>query len=269
MKRRDLEQAIASYEQCVAARRALAEADESDVGASRDLASAYYYLGHAQMEDEDFAAAGESARQGAHVLRRLEAAGVGGTDVRDELAFFEAAARTSEQAVADLGTWDEVLTLPEERLPELLEMRAVQRVRGGDIAAATQAATKLLELPDVSDAQLYNAACVLSLAAASLAPSDGEELTAEESEQRQAWINASLEALQRSIKAGWSDFELMEIDSDLDALRDLEEFKKLLPNTESPSPSEPGSGDDAEGEGDLDKETQENTDNETSSIDQR
>jgi len=76
---------------------------------------------------------------------------------------------------------------------------------------------------------LYNAACVYSLAAAAIKPQkDGDPLTAEQSAARQKHVADSLATLREAIAAGYKDFAHMQEDPDLAPLRELPEFKALL-----------------------------------------
>ena len=83
--------------------------------------------------------------------------------------------------------------------------------------------------------QLYNAACVYSLTAAAIKP-DPDPLTAEQSAARQQHIADALATLREAIAAGYKDFAHLQKDPDLVPLRDLPEFKALLPGSEPKKP---------------------------------
>jgi hypothetical protein len=85
---------------------------------------------------------------------------------------------------------------------------------------------KIWEQLNRTDAvSLYNAACWRAVTAAMLRAADpsltGAEQSDAEAERAMAW-------LKKAIAAGWKDAAHMEKDLDLDALRDREDFKKLL-----------------------------------------
>jgi hypothetical protein len=75
---------------------------------------------------------------------------------------------------------------------------------------------------------------VFSLCAASIKAPDGKELTAEQTQQHQAWINDALAELQQALAAGWKDFAHLQKDPDLAILRDLPEFQALSRKPDTP-----------------------------------
>ena len=75
-----------------------------------------------------------------------------------------------------------------------------------------------------------------SLVCATAIKPEKDELTAEQSAERQQHIADALATLREAIAAGWKDFAHMQKDPDLAALRDLPEFKALLPGSESKKP---------------------------------
>ena len=117
-------------------------------------------------------------------------------------------------------------------------MRGTQSVQAGRVADAVQAVAKLRELGTATAGQLYNAACVYSLCAAAIKP-DPDALTAESRRAgtaRQQHIAAALATLREAIAAGWNDFAHMQKDPDLAQLRDMPEFKALLPGSNAKKP---------------------------------
>ena len=108
-----------------------------------------------------------------------------------------------------------------------------RQARGLELASqsrfpeASEAASKLRELENADRSQLYNAACVLALCAASI-KSEQDELSKEQSKQRKKWIGSALAALKQAIDAGWDDMKHTQQDSDLSILRELPEFLELI-----------------------------------------
>jgi hypothetical protein len=47
------------------------------------------------------------------------------------------------------------------------------------------------------------------------------------------WIDGSIAALRQSVARGWTDFSHLQQDSDLAILRDVPEFKTLIPEASS------------------------------------
>ena len=127
-----------------------------------------------------------------------------------------------------LGDWAKLLTQPDEKLPELLEARGIAFALRKEFAPAVQAATKLRELENSTPGQLYNAACLFAMSAASVVPDKGQlGLPKEQAKQRQQWIDEAMATLKQSINAGYDDFDHMRNDKDLMILRELAEFKLL------------------------------------------
>lgn len=71
---------------------------------------------------------------------------------------------------------------------------------------------------------LYNSACVFALCSAA---SQVDEA------QRQKYANRAMELLHQAIKAGWKDAVHIQKDSDLESLRDREDFKTLVEQLEA------------------------------------
>jgi len=126
------------------------------------------------------------------------------------------------------GDWKTLLEQPADLLPMLLELRGAQFVQEGRAGDAVQAVAKLRELGTATPNQLYNAACVYSLCAAGI-KAEKDELTAEQAAERQKHIAHALETLREAIKAGWKNFAHMQKDTDLTILRNMPEFRALLP----------------------------------------
>ena len=101
-----------------------------------------------------------------------------------------------------------------------------------------QAVAKLRELGTATAGQLYNAARVFSLSAAAIKLAEGEELTAEQTRQRDQYIQDALATLRQAIAAGWKDFAHVRKDPDLAPLRDREEFKKIVTELAQQAPPE-------------------------------
>jgi hypothetical protein len=76
----------------------------------------------------------------------------------------------------------------------------------------------------------------LQLCAAAIKPTQDQDVLNAESRRagtaRQQHIADALATLQEAIAAGWKDFAHMQKDPDLGPLRDLPEFKALLPKNE-------------------------------------
>jgi tetratricopeptide (TPR) repeat protein len=97
--------------------------------------------------------------------------------------------------------------------------RAAFCARGGHVDAAIQEAEELAKNGDANT--LYNAACVLALSA-DRADETGGWLSKEEC------ANRAVALLRQAVAKGFNDAEHMKKDDDLNALREREDFRKLL-----------------------------------------
>ena len=234
--------ALTQFENSLNIDRLLAEADPASADRQRDLVISYNQLGTTQMACDEFSMAADSFEAAAQVLRTMIERGMNVERSTSELAMLERQVEAARLTKVALGDWKALLQEPSEELPALLETRGIQCILRSRFPDAAQAAAKMRELVHADNGQLYNAACVFSLCAASIKAADGNELTAEQMIQRQNWINDALVSLKLCIARGWTDFDHMQQDNDLTILRDLPEFQALLPATATPeSSSEPES----------------------------
>jgi tetratricopeptide (TPR) repeat protein len=121
--------------------------------------------------------------------------------------------------------WDKAIELsPEIQRAGIRLYRAFRRVRAGQVDAAIQEAEALAKNADAST--LYDAACVLALAAARRDEAGGS-LAKDECAQR------AMALLRQAIAKGYKDAEHMKKDDDLKALRGREDFKKLMAELEA------------------------------------
>ncbi|MFK7821191.1 MAG: hypothetical protein AB8G99_20925, partial [Planctomycetaceae bacterium] len=218
---------LKAYNDGLVISRTLAEADKDNAQAQRDLMASHYKLGLTRRAFGDYL---ESARE-------FESAAVVLSEMirrKQLLSFAQPAKKDMEQHAAKmhlmgiaLGEWAPLFEQPPQSLPALLDSRAIEFASRKDFVTATQAAGKLRELDNADNGNLYNAACVFALAAASVQPTEGEELSKQQSEQRQKWINEAMTTLKQAVEAGWTDFAHMQKDTDLTILRELPEFKAL------------------------------------------
>jgi tetratricopeptide (TPR) repeat protein len=131
-----------------------------------------------------------------------------------------------ERHVEAIADWDKAVELsPESERAALRMNRAVSRVRAGQAVAAVEEAEELAK--NSSADVLYNAACVLALAA-ERENLDGSLLKEERAKRAMA-------LLQQAVEKGWKDAEHMKKDDDLKALRERRDFKKLLADLEKQS----------------------------------
>jgi serine/threonine protein kinase len=111
-----------------------------------------------------------------------------------------------------------------------LRLRQFEKTRNG---SGCRQIAEAWEQPNRTDAViLYNAACYRAVTAAVIkvdpktAPADAPRLAREEADKAMDW-------LRKAVAAGFKDVEHMKQDKDLDALREREDFKKLLMELEN------------------------------------
>jgi eukaryotic-like serine/threonine-protein kinase len=113
-------------------------------------------------------------------------------------------------------------------LAETLRCRGIELQRCGRAADAVrdfrQSITILRELTEPTAGDYYNMARAQSLISGAAAEA-GSGLSAAEV---RAATEAAMTTLHRAIAAGWQDFGLMRVDTELDPIRDRDDFRLLL-----------------------------------------
>jgi tetratricopeptide (TPR) repeat protein len=122
--------------------------------------------------------------------------------------------RKFSEAVAD---WDKAIELssPVEK-GMMRAARANSRVQAGQVAEAIAEVAELTMSEGWPATEWYNFACVYSVANGKIA------------DKKQEYADRAMELLHKAVQAGWKDAAHMAKDSDLDSLRDREDFKKLM-----------------------------------------
>lgn len=127
--------------------------------------------------------------------------------------------------------WDRYVALdsPDDKY-KLLTKRWKRLLRQGMVNEAIEQIAEFTKLPD-QDAELwYEFACVYSLAADRLP------------EKQVEYADRSMELLKQAVKIGYDNAKRMRADSDLEQLRDRDDFKTLIAEVESrATPKEPPS----------------------------
>lgn len=232
-----MDEALGKYEDSLKIRRGLAEADPGNAQKQRELSESHRKLAQTRMARDEFSLAAESFEAAASVLRSMIEQEMDAEKTAFELTIIENEVRSSRLAMIAMGDLESVLKRPAEELPALLDTRGILLSKRSRFSDAAQAATKLRELEQADKGQLYNAACVFSLCAESIKASDATELTAEQTAQRNSWIHEALATLKLAVEKGWKDFTHMQQDRDLAPLRELPEFKALIPVDAPASPA--------------------------------
>ncbi len=232
-------EALAFHQQSIDGMLQSADTEPSDAETRRDLMLSYYRSGQAHQAQDEHDAAIESFQAAADVLRQMIAEELNVDEARQQLAAAEKAASAAEIARIALDDWDALMSQPADELPGLLEFRGIEMLRRSRFSEAARAATTLRELEHVDAETIYTAARLLSLCAAALDGRAEGGQSPSESEQREVWIDEALKSLSQAIAIGWQDYEHMRTNPDLQILRDLPAFERLL--SDPPPPPLPAS----------------------------
>jgi tetratricopeptide (TPR) repeat protein len=231
LRQNDTKAALEAYRASLDIHRKLADADKGNVEAQTDLFVSYWNLGSVEKSQFEFNKASDWFRKGRAVLEPLHQAGkLGGhfmkalSMVDREIAFCE----TAEKAVADL---DFALKQPEALVPQLLGARIRVWHKNGKHAEVAATADKFHTLADLpgepAGNNIYTAACGYALASTC---ADADDKT------KQAHTAKAVALLKEARDKGFfkakGAVEFAKKDADLDALRQRDDFKKLLAELE-------------------------------------
>jgi tetratricopeptide (TPR) repeat protein len=135
---------------------------------------------------------------------------------------YRAAALIALQRHAEaLKDYDKMVELaPEPDRPFARSIRAVGRVRAGQVAAAIEEAEELAKNAD--SLLLYNVACVYAVASV---PSKANPISPE---QQAKYAQRAIGLLRQAVAKGYSNVNEMKNDDDLKPLRQRDDFQKLL-----------------------------------------
>jgi serine/threonine-protein kinase len=127
-----------------------------------------------------------------------------------------------------LADWNQALVLNDERSPEgrLRLWRAASLARAGQHTEATAAVEGVLKPGNADSLTLYNAACVYALAAAQTAKQAAPPHTS--SLRAEQYARRAVDLLRQALQKGYKHVAHLKKDSDLDALRQREDFRQLL-----------------------------------------
>ncbi|HBE69350.1 MAG TPA: hypothetical protein DDW52_14485, partial [Planctomycetaceae bacterium] len=194
----DVDAALDYHNKCLTIDRRLAESDTSNAEWQTRWMRSHFVLGDDYSQayrHEDAVAHFESA---ADVCRQMIRDNQNVLKMRGALAAMDSLAQNAKQKAAALGDWEEILKSPPRSLPNLLETRSLAFAHRERFTEAVEAAIKLCSLENVTPEQLYNAASVLSMCAASIAAKDGETLAADEAKQRTQYLDDAMSTLQQA-----------------------------------------------------------------------
>jgi hypothetical protein len=223
--RGDLAGARRAFEQAVALRKRLAEADRANAIAQNDLLESYSRLAIAEQRSYLFRPAAEHYDHALAVLIQLQKEGKGKPAyvlLRPALEKERDFCRAAERAVEDP---DFARKQAGASRTNLLEARAGGLLAHGRIAEAAAAADELAADRPVADA-LYNAACFHARCAAAVAAAGPPP--AEDQVRQEKYAARAVVLLRQAVRAGFKDGAHLRRDPDLDALRGRADFRELL-----------------------------------------
>jgi tetratricopeptide (TPR) repeat protein len=169
---------------------------------------------------------------------RIERAGFyerrGQTDkaTADFDAAVELKAKDVDRARADFSAADHVMLKRKALSDAYLALAKVQRSAGRPADAAATARERIKLWPG-SFGETYDLACDLAQCVPLVGK--GKEFTPELQAQRQKYADEAMEALRAAVLLGYNDAAHAKADSDLDSLRDRDDYRKLISQLEQPS----------------------------------
>jgi serine/threonine-protein kinase len=215
----DSKAALEHYKQALEVRQRLADADKTSAQAQRDLLVSHFKLGAVAEETHDYKAAQESYGRALDIPKRFSRPEV----FKQEVTILEGRirfCRAAEQAVADPAT---ALKQPADlRQPVLVAVTYALAKKEKQPARAAAAADLLTDNARGPD-DLYAAACGYGLCVP----------LADKPETREKYAARSVELLRQAVAKGYKDAAHIKEDADLDALRQRDDFRKLVADLEA------------------------------------
>jgi tetratricopeptide (TPR) repeat protein/tRNA A-37 threonylcarbamoyl transferase component Bud32 len=215
----DSKAALDSYKKGLAVSQRLADADKTSALAQRDLLVSHFKLGNAAQQTYDYKAAQESYGRALDIPKRFSRPEV----FKQEVTILEGRirfCRAAEQAVADPAS---ALKQPADLRQPVLVAATYALARKEKQPARAAAAADLLADNARGPDDLYNAACGYALCVPLV----------EKPETKEKYAARAVELLRKAVAKGYKDAAHMRKDADLDALRQRDDFKKLLADLEA------------------------------------
>jgi len=180
-------------------------------------------MGVAEQARHDYVAAAQAYARSVEMFAKLDGAGaLQDPFFRGRITLYRqrlSLCRKAAQAVKDL---DFALQQPATEVPALLELRLRYLLKQQNVTAAVESAAKIKERAGDAE-QLYDAACAHALCAGATnnAGADPAALAKKCAEE-------AMRLLKQAVAKGYKNAGHMKQDKDLDALRQRDDFKKLL-----------------------------------------
>jgi tetratricopeptide (TPR) repeat protein len=213
--------ALTSYQESLDIARKLAQADPGNAQAQHDLLVSHFKLGEHAQTFADFAAAIRSYEEALAVAQRFHKPDV----FKQEMSVLNQRirfCRAAEQALDDLKT---VRQQPEPLRPSLLVAVNKAHVQRKQHDKAIAAAEMLADMAKSAD-DLYNASCTFALCV----------LIADSDESKEKDAVRAVTLLRQAVNMGFKDVKQLKTDPDLNALRQRDDFRRLLRELEEKQP---------------------------------
>jgi serine/threonine-protein kinase len=214
----DSKAALASFLESLQVARRLADADPRSAVAQRDLIISYFRLGNLAQQSSDFAGAIDWYSRGLHVSSTFARPGVFKREVA-ALEYLVSFCQTAEQGVADLGTIDKQPASVQAKLLVAVLRALVKRNERGKAVQVAETLADRAHQPG----EVYIAACAFGVCVPLASPDKEKDHLA----------NRAMKLLRQAVAAGFKDVALMKRDTDLDALRQRDDFHQLLRQMEN------------------------------------
>jgi eukaryotic-like serine/threonine-protein kinase len=227
------------YDQCAGLREQIVKERPDFWPAQNDLAQSYNHRGQMLFpQGSDPAGARTFHQKALAIYRKRSIAYASDFELENVLAltlYFEATcalhAGDKDGAAAGyrecLKVCKDLANEPKAKKPQTLLMLAMARC--GDPVGAVKIAEALVENPPKDEALYVQSACGFALAAA-----DGGD-----ADRIRHYRKRAIACLREAMKRGWSDFESLEKDTDLESIRNDLEFKALLEEFRKPGGKRP------------------------------
>jgi serine/threonine protein kinase/Flp pilus assembly protein TadD len=122
--------------------------------------------------------------------------------------------------------WDKAIELsPMPERPPIQALRAISQIQGGLVTEAIAEVEQLTKVTKWPPDQWYDFACVYSNASGKMP------------DNKQEYADRAMEFLRKAVNAGFKDAANMAKDTDLDPLREREDFKKLIAELDPSAPN--------------------------------
>jgi tetratricopeptide (TPR) repeat protein len=227
----------------------LAAADPADAQAELNLSDSYRKLAQLYSGAEDFERAVQNYERQISVLKRMIGKGQRQAEAKQHLRQSQYWLAYYRQLQIVVGAWDELRKQPADKLSGLLKQRCHMLAARRDIDGVAQAAEALGKLEPQTPENFYNAARGYGLCTKLAAgwpgsgpfppPTGAAVPKAVDEKNRQKYVRAAIDLLQAAVKARYRACHWMQTDSDLAALHELPEFKKLVAAANSPVVNSP------------------------------